>query len=110
MHLSTVQAGGHDGPGQVREAPAGAGRQQLPDRGRGRRGEVESVYSVQYSINRRSCTITEKAPTRAFTWLKAAATTFTYMTPIRLSLYDLCICIQAVAAFNQEKEGPRPPP
>ena len=33
-------------------------------------------------INRRSCTITEKAPTRAFFWLKAA-TAFTFKTLLR---------------------------
>ena len=32
------------------------------------------------TINRQSCTITEKAPTRAFSWLKAAATAFTFKT------------------------------
>ena len=32
------------------------------------------------TINRRSCTITEKAPTRAFSWLKAA---FTFKTLLR---------------------------
>ena len=35
------------------------------------------------TINRRSCTITEKAPTRAFTWLKAATTAFTFKTLLR---------------------------
>ena len=30
------------------------------------------LYLVLHTINRRSCTITEKAPTRAFSWLKAA--------------------------------------
>ena len=30
--------------------------------------------------NRRSCTITEKAPTRAFSWLKAATTASTFKT------------------------------
>ena len=32
---------------------------------------------------RRSCTITEKAPTRAFSWLKAATTAFTFKTLLR---------------------------
>ena len=35
------------------------------------------------AINRRSCTITEKAPTRAFSWLKVANTTFTFKTLLR---------------------------
>ena len=35
------------------------------------------------AINRRSCTITEKAPTRAFSWLKVANTTFTLKTILR---------------------------
>ena len=29
------------------------------------------------------CTITEKAPTRAFSWLKAATTAFTFKTQLR---------------------------
>ena len=39
---------------------------------------------VLLTINRRSCTITEKAPTRAFSWLKAATTTFTFKTLLRI--------------------------
>ena len=35
------------------------------------------------AINRRSCTITEKAPTRAFSWLKVATTAFTFKTLLR---------------------------
>ena len=35
------------------------------------------------AINRRSCTITEKAPTRAFSWLKVANTNFTFKTLLR---------------------------
>ena len=35
---------------------------------------------VLQTINRRSCTITEKAPTRAFSWLKALTRTFTFKT------------------------------
>ena len=34
-------------------------------------------------INRRSCTITEKAPPRAFSWLKAATTAFKFKTLLR---------------------------
>ena len=35
------------------------------------------------TINRHSCTITEKAPTSAFSWLKAATTAFTFKTLLR---------------------------
>ena len=35
---------------------------------------------VLQTINRRSCTIMEKAPTKAFSWLKAATTAFTFKT------------------------------
>ena len=45
----------------------------------GSRGELSCV--VLYTINRRSCTITEKDPTRA--WLKAATTAFTFKTLLR---------------------------
>ena len=38
---------------------------------------------VLQTINRRSCTITEKAPTRGFSWLKAATTAFTFKTLLR---------------------------
>ena len=35
------------------------------------------------SINRWSCTITEKAPTRTFSWLKAPTSAFTFKTLLR---------------------------
>ena len=35
------------------------------------------------TINWRSCTITEKGPTRAFSWLKAATIAFTFKTLLR---------------------------
>ena len=39
------------------------------------------ITLVLYTINRWSCTIiTEKAPIRAFSWLKAATTAFTFKT------------------------------
>ena len=44
---------------------------------------------VLLTINQRSCTITEKAPTRAFSWLRAPTTTFTFMTLLRLCLMDI---------------------
>ena len=33
---------------------------------------------VLQTINRRGCTITKKAPTRAFSWLKVATSAFTF--------------------------------
>ena len=45
--------------------------------------------SIVFSAANRSigsttgCTITEKAPTRAFSWLKAATTAFTFKTLLR---------------------------
>ena len=39
-------------------------------------------------INQWSCTITEKAPTRAFSWLKAPTSAFTFKT--LLKHYALC--------------------
>ena len=38
---------------------------------------------VLKTINRWSCTLTEKAPTRAFSWLKAATSTFTFKNLLR---------------------------
>ena len=38
---------------------------------------------VLQTINPRSCTISEEAPTRAFSWLKAATTAFTFKTLLR---------------------------
>ena len=35
------------------------------------------------TINRQTCTITEKVPTRAFSWLKAATIAFTFKTLLR---------------------------
>ena len=46
------------------------------------------------SINRRSCTITEEAPTRAFSWLKV---------PTSAHLAQCCNSVLNVGAFNQEK-------
>ena len=36
------------------------------------------------------CTITEKAPTRAFSWLKAATTAFTFKTLLRHTMLNGC--------------------
>ena len=42
------------------------------------------VSAVQYSIGSTTgCTITEKAPTRAFSWLKAPTSAFTFKTLLR---------------------------
>ena len=35
------------------------------------------------TINRQSCTITEKTPTMAFSWLKVDTTAITFKTPLR---------------------------
>ena len=45
--------------------------------------EVTSSLLVLQTINQRSCTITKKAPNRAFSWLKAATTAFTFKTLLR---------------------------
>ena len=43
--------------------------------------EVPRISAVKRSISSTTgCTITEKAPTRAFSWLKAATTAFTFKT------------------------------
>ena len=44
----------------------------------------EDISAVNRSIGSTTgCTITEKAPTRAFSWLKAATTAFTFKTLLR---------------------------
>ena len=45
--------------------------------------KLRTTQVVLLLINQRCCTITEKAPTRAFTWLKAATTAFTFKTLLR---------------------------
>ena len=42
-----------------------------------------SARTSAVTINRRSCTIMEKAPTMAFSWLKAVTTAFTLRTLLR---------------------------
>ena len=45
---------------------------------------VVTSAAVKLSIGSTTrCTITEKAPTRAFSWLKAATTAFTFKTLLR---------------------------
>ena len=46
-------------------------------------GHHHHYQLVLYTINRRWCIITEKAPTKAFSWLKAATTAFTFKTLLR---------------------------
>ena len=42
-----------------------------------------SACMPQSTINRYSCTITKKDPTRAFSWLKAPSSAFTFKTLLR---------------------------
>ena len=65
-------------------------------------------HLVLQTINRQSCTITEKAPTRTFSWLKAATTAFTFKTLLRHFAKPVLTPTQLLswgtgAAFNQEK-------
>ena len=46
-------------------------------------GDVGESKLVQQTINLRSCTIMEKAPSRAFSWLKAPTSAFTFKTHLR---------------------------
>ena len=43
---------------------------------------IAAIGVVLYTINRK-CIITEKAPTRAFSWLKAPTSAFTFKTLLR---------------------------
>ena len=58
-----------------------------------------SLPNYQLPITNGSCTITEKAPTRAFSWLKAATTAFTFKTLLRHYAnqpavpYDFYVCV-----------------
>ena len=48
-----------------------------------------------------SCTITEKAPTRAFSWLKAPTSAFTFKTllrPLMFPIYHLSFCGNLLAS------------
>ena len=87
LHLGVVAGGDHD-PGRGAPLPDGEG-----DVGSGHRaGEHQHphLYYILYCtvlyvlvIQKRSIrrfVITEKAPTRAFSWLKAATTAFTFKT------------------------------
>ena len=64
---------------RVYQQRAGIGNEQL----KVANGRVLVSWLELETINRRSCTITEKAPTRALSWLKAATTTFTFKTLLR---------------------------
>ena len=51
---------------------------------RGRMRRLQRSSAVKCSIGSTTgCTITEKAPTRAFYWLKATTTAFTFKTLLR---------------------------
>ena len=57
---------------------------EITDRARGLRSTTTQHSSAELlPINRWSCTITEKAPTRAFSWLKTATTAFTFKTLLK---------------------------
>ena len=45
--------------------------------------QATQSWVVLQTTNQRICTITEKAPTRVFSWLKAATTAFTFKTLLR---------------------------
>ena len=51
---------------------------------------AEIFYRNRKSIHQWSCTITEKAPTRAFSWLKAATTAFTFKNLIKDTMINVC--------------------
>ena len=52
-----------------------------------RAGDVGESKLVQQKINLQSCTMMEKAPSKAFSWLKAATTAFKFKT---LDIKTLC--------------------
>ena len=60
--------------------------------------------TVDISASKRSIrrfVITEKAPTRTFSWLKAATTAFTFMTLLRhYAMGETVGSMPVVAAFN----------
>ena len=73
-------------PQRAVSGPGHVVRWQLRLRGPGRRGGVRPGAGVDTSASKSSIrrfVITEKAPTRAFSWLKAATTTFTFKTLLR---------------------------
>ena len=85
--------GGHHQPQQAVEAGAVSPHhrvgvpprgQQLGEVGEGAAHEGDLDDAVKRSIGSiTGCTITEKAPTRAFSWLKTAITAFTFKTLLR---------------------------
>ena len=64
---------------------------------------VHTAHStlVLYTINRRWCIITEKAPSRAFSWLKAATTAFTFKT-LCLTGIDPMVSRREIGTQNQK--------
>ena len=82
-------SGGHqdraEQPRPASHRPAVSAR-QVEVRGRSVAGVRGNMTGVQISASKSSIrrfVITEKAPTRAFTWLKAATTAFTFKTLLR---------------------------
>ena len=63
-------------PGIMAEVGGGVSGGQSPHR-------VHTGAVDDPSVSKSVFTITEKAPTRAFSWLKAATTTFTFKTLLR---------------------------
>ena len=68
-----------DGARGWRLCVPGVRRQHL----RGRDDQLRGSAANRSIGSTTSCTITEKAPTRAFSWLKAATTAFTFKTLLR---------------------------
>ena len=66
---------------------------------------AKMIRQIEVSAVKRSlgsttgCTITEKAPTRAFSWLKAATTAFTFKTILRH--YEVAICHEKKLSGNK---------
>ena len=69
------------------------------------RGAAGSSVVLQKGPSEGSCVITEKAPTRAFSWLKAATTAFSMVSYSRPSL----MIIASRTQFHVERPwGQRP--
>ena len=75
------ELGGEEEPRQARHA---AVRQRPDEEALHDGGDEVLANAVKRSIGSiTGCTITEKAPTRAFSWLKAPTSTFTFKTLLR---------------------------
>ena len=78
-----------------------------------RRREGVTASAVKRSIGSTTgCTITEKAPTRAFSWLKAPTSAFTFKTLLRhyakqaLTPRSLNVKCESASRRSQPGEGP----